>query len=190
MNHINIRGELYPFEEKTYKVSKNMSFKVNLVRFIKEDNNTASAVTQRSCKVIILTLLKSLVIKINDKEENFREFDKKLKIKDYLRRIENFELINNISLDLNNKLYYNFVIESGASMDAPDSTNNSNEILIDDHHINIDKLNELCIITPNKTINNFEDIPIFHRNGPEKNSKSEVIIHFSILIDNVNQSIF
>ena len=58
-----------------------MSFKVKLVRFIKKD------------KIVVLSLLKSLIIKINNKEENYKEFDKKLKLKDYLRYTENIELI-------------------------------------------------------------------------------------------------
>ena len=51
------------------------------------------------------------------------------------------------------------------------------------HHIDINKLNEICIISPNKIITNFEYIPIFHRNGSEKKSETSLICHFSILID-------
>ena len=97
MDKIVINNIEYIFEEKTYNINKDMFFKVNLVRFTKEN------------KIIVLILLKSLVIRINDKEENYNDFSKKLKIKDYLQNIENVKLINNISLDLNNKLYYNFI---------------------------------------------------------------------------------
>ena len=97
MDKIVINNIEYIFEEKTYNINKDMFFKVNLVRFTKEN------------KIIVLILLKSLVIRINDKEENYNDFSKKLKIKDYLQNIENVKLINNISLDLNNKLYHNFI---------------------------------------------------------------------------------
>ena len=98
----------------------------------------------------------------------------------YLQYIENVKLINNISQDINNKLYYNIVIESDRGMPRSDSTNILTE---DNKRINVSKLNETCIIIPNKTIINFEYIPIFHRNGSEKKSETEVIVHFSILID-------
>ena len=111
MNSITIKNIRYNFEEKTYRINNNMSFKINLVRF-EEDS-----------KVIVLTLLKSLVIKFNDKEETFKEFDKKLKIKDYLQNIENVQLINNISLDINNKVYYNFITNSDAVHTASETTN-------------------------------------------------------------------
>ena len=172
MNTITIQGYEYEFEEKTYTINKSMSFRVNLVRYTKDES------------VICLCLLKSLVINLNDKEENFRDFDKKLKVMEYLRYKENIELINNVSRDVNNKLYYNFVVESDPGMPGSDSTNITRNILLDNNHrINIDKLNKTCIITPNTLIENFKYIPIFHRNGPEKTSKSEVIVHFSILID-------
>ena len=168
MDKIVINNIEYNFSEKTYTINKNMSFKVKLVRFIKKD------------KIVVLSLLKSLIIKINNKEENYKEFDKKLKLKDYLRYTENIELINNISLDINNKVYYNFIADSDAGRPASESTNVLTE---DNKRIDVQKLNETCTISPNKTITNFEYIPIFHRNGSEKKSETEVIVHFSILID-------
>ena len=111
MDKIVINNIEYIFEEKTYNINKDMFFKVNLVRFTKEN------------KIIVLILLKSLVIKFNDKEETFKEFDKKLKIKDYLQNIENVQLINNISLDINNKVYYNFITNSDAVHTASETTN-------------------------------------------------------------------
>ena len=102
----------------------------------------------------------------------------------YLKIAENIDLINNVSLDVNNKLYYNFVVESDRRILRSDSTNiNINDLLDDKQMLNINKLNETCIITPNKIITNFKYIPIFHRNGTEKKSETEVIVHFSILID-------
>ena len=126
MNTIAIQGSEYIFEEKTYTINKNMSFKINLVRFEKDN------------KIIVLALLKSLIININDKEENYREFDKKLKLMNYLQHIENVDLINNISKDVNNKSYYNFDVESGPVITGPDSTNISlNDLLKDNNIINI-----------------------------------------------------
>ena len=113
-----------------------------------------------------------------------KEFDKSLKLMNYLRYKENIELINNISKDINNKPYYNFVTESDPLIRGSDSTNITIDDLLDDQNlINTTKLNETCIISPNKTITNFKYIPIFHRNGTEKKSETEVIVHFSILID-------
>ena len=89
----------------------------------------------------------------------------------YLQYIENVKLINNISQDINNKLYYNIVIESDRGMPRSDSTNILTE---DNKRINVSKLNETCIIIPNKTIINFEYIPIFHRNGSEKSLKQKL----------------
>ena len=66
---------------------------------------------------------------------------------------------------------------------ASDSTNISNDLLNDNKTINIDKLNKTCVITPNTLIENFEYIPIFHRNGTMKKTETDVIVHFSILID-------
>ena len=69
---------------------------------------------------------------------NFREFDKKLKLFTYLRSIENVELINNVSEDVNNKLYYNFVVESGLGIPRPDSTSfDINDLLDDKKQLNI-----------------------------------------------------
>ena len=67
MNTIVIQGSEYKFEEKTYGVNKNMSFRLKLARFIKEE------------QVVCLCLLKSLIINIENEIINFREFDKKIK---------------------------------------------------------------------------------------------------------------
>ena len=101
MNRIVIQGSEYNFIEKTYKINNQMSFSVNLARYIKEE------------QVVCLCLLKTLTVNINNKIDTFKTIDKKIKIKDYLHVAENVQLINNISLDLNNKLYYNFVAKSG-----------------------------------------------------------------------------
>ena len=149
-----------------------MSFSVNLARYIKEE------------QVVCLCLLKSLTVNINNKVENFKEIDKKIKVKHYLQTTENVQLINNISLDLNNKLYYNFVAKSGGKYLPSEYINIPEEYLLKDSYlINTTKLNETCIINPNSFIETFDNIPIFHRNGPEKNSKSEIICHFRIVID-------
>ena len=87
MNNITIKNIKYNFEEKTYRINKDMSFKINLIRF-EEDNS-----------IVCLCLLKSLIININNKVVNFnprkrvgtygaKEFDKSLKLKDYIRDIE------------------------------------------------------------------------------------------------------
>ena len=182
MNTITIQGFEYNFAEKTYTVNKNMNFKVKLTRYIKNES------------VVCLCLLKSLVININNKVINFnprkrvgtygaKEFNKNLKLQHYLLYKENIDLINNVSRDVNNRCYYNFVVESDGAIAPSDSTIIPNEILLNDNKLNVAKLYETCIISPNKTITNFEYIPIFHRNGSEKKSETEVIVHFSILID-------
>lgn len=76
------------------------SFSVTLVRYTKEE------------QVVCLCLLKSLIVNINNKIDEFKIIDKKIKIKDYSQTTENVQLINNISLDLNNKIYYNFITNS------------------------------------------------------------------------------
>lgn len=55
MNIITIQGSEYNFGEKTYNINKDMSFKVNLTKFIKEE------------QVACLCLIKSLIININVK---------------------------------------------------------------------------------------------------------------------------
>ena len=131
MNTITIQGSGYNFVEKTYelrsrhrrcyKVNKDMSFTVNLVRFIKEE------------QVVCLCLLKSLIISTDGKEINFnprkrvgtygaKEFDKSLKLMNYLKYKENIELINNISNYVNNRTCYIFIVESGRRIRRPDST--------------------------------------------------------------------
>ena len=94
-NTITIQGTEYNFGEKTYTVNKNMSFKVKLIRYTKNES------------VVCLCLLKSLVININNKVINFnprkrvgtygaKEFNKNLKLQHYLLYKENIDLINNI----------------------------------------------------------------------------------------------
>ena len=149
-----------------------MSFTINLARYTKEE------------QVVCFCLLKSLTVNINNKIDNFKTIDKKIKISHYLHTTENVQLINNISLDLNNKLYYNFVGSSDGKYLPSELVNIREDYLVNNSHlINTTKLNEVCIITPNSFIENFDNIPIFHRNGPEKNSKSEIICHFRIVID-------
>ena len=115
INTITIQGSEYKVEGKTYelrsrhrrcyKINKDMSFRVKLVRYTKNES------------IVCLCLLKSLIMSVDGKEINFnprkrvgtygaKEFDKKLKLFTYLRSIENIELINNISKDINNSLYY------------------------------------------------------------------------------------
>ena len=87
-------------------------------------------------------------------------------------------------MDINNKVYYNFITDSGEGRPSPESINILTE---DNKRIDVQKLNKTCIITPYTFIENFSDIPIFHRNGSKDRSETEVIVHFSILIDMITK---
>ena len=94
------------------------------------------------------------------------------------------DLINNISTDVNNKKYYNNIVESDIARAISDSTTNLTSILLKENKkVDVTKLYETCIIPPNTLMEEFDEVPIFHRNGPEKNPNSIIICHFSILID-------
>lgn len=100
MNSIIIKNVRYNSEEKTYRINNNNSFAITLTKYVEDD------------KIIVLVLLKTLETHFNNIHENYRDFDRKLKLFAYLQHIENINLINNISVDVNNKKYFNLLVDS------------------------------------------------------------------------------
>lgn len=167
MQSISIQDTSYNFVERTFKIHNNDTFKVKMIRYINESN-----------KIISLVLLKSLILNINNEIISYKEFRNNNSIKFYRRYSENIRLINNISKDLNNNSYYNS-INYNSEIDQDDL----DEFLDENNFINQERLDEACIINSNTTYRNFRRIPIFHYNGDKINSRTQIICHFSILID-------
>ena len=95
MESITIRNNSYKFKEETYKLTPQDSFSISCTKFNFEGNFTNE------------TLLKTIKGRINNEEFNYETLNKDLGIKEWLKFKDNVKLINNCSLKINNKCFFN-----------------------------------------------------------------------------------
>lgn len=70
-------------------------------------------------KFVTICLLKTITGDIKNNKFNYKLLDDEIGIKMYLRNQNNVKFINKLSLNFNNKKYYNFIEESGGGYPPP-----------------------------------------------------------------------
>ena len=171
MKSIKILDKVYNFETITYPLGKDNFIKIDECKI--DYNNRIT-----SC-----CLLKTLEGNIEDKQFNFDKLNKEIGLKDYLRMQNNVEFVNDISLKINNKKWFEFEEETHATIVACVSTKLENLLDDDQIHFNLDKLWNTCIVsTENKQVN-FEVMPIFYFNGSTKYKNTPIITTLEIVIN-------
>ena len=184
-NIITIKNKVYKFTTETYYLKEQKNYiNVNCCNFIDKDTN----------KIIIETLLKSVKGELNNIKFNYSTLYKDLKFQKYLESPSNVKFINELSLKLNNKKYFNYEEDEVDSQRSNylyniDESNN-NEIQTfhnnrkeENRHINVTELTKTCIISCYTKVENFKEIPIYHYYGNKNNSTTPIICEFSLLIN-------
>ena len=170
MESIKILEEVHKFETITYPLGKNNYFTIDKTNFI--FNN----------EVNTLCLLKRLEGNINNEYFNFETLIKETILKDYLKEQNNVNFINECSLRINKKKYFNFNTESQRPFGLCDSTS-IDELLDNDKHIIPNKLWETCIIPIDNKVENFVIVPIYFYNGSMKYKNTPIITTLEIITD-------
>ena len=170
MESIKILEEVHKFETITYPLGKNNYFTIDKTNFI--FNN----------EVNTLCLLKRLEGNINNEYFNFETLIKETILKDYLKEQNNVNFINECSLRINKKKYFNFNTESQRPNGLCDSTS-IDELLDNDKHIIPNKLWETCIIPIDNKVENFVIVPIYFYNGSMKYKNTPIITTLEIITD-------
>ena len=170
MKAIKILDEVYRFETITYPLDEHNYFSIDRISFVFDN------------KVNTSCLLKTLTGYINDKSFNFESLIRETILKDYLKDQDTINFINECSLKINKKKYFNFNSESQALISACDSPN-INELLDDQKQIIPSKLWETCIIPIDNKVENFDIIPIYFYNGSMKYKNTPIITILEIVID-------
>ena len=171
LEYINIKGIKYKFEKLHYDLNDKDYFEIIGTRF--KNNN----------ELTTLCLLKTLSGYINSKNFTYQDLNKLLKLKFYIRIQGNVNFINECSLKINNKKYYNFNEEL---LDTIVSTNisNINEIFNEEnYYFDVDQLQERCIIPQYQKLDNFELIPIYHYYGKKNDNYMQIISIFEVVIN-------
>ena len=170
MKSIKILDNVHKFETIIYPLDKNNYFSVDRSNFVFNDELNSSC------------LLKTLKGSINNEYFNFDLLNKDLSLKDYLEDQNNVNFINECSLRINKKKYFNFNVESHGAI-APCDIISINEILNDQQHIIPSKLWETCIIPIDNKVENFDVVPIYFYNGSMKYKNTPIITVLEIIID-------
>ena len=100
LNSIKILNKEHKFTNKTFTIDINNYFSLDISRF--QFNN----------KLNISCLIKTLVGHINNTDFTYKTLLKDLKLDSFLTIIDNVNFINECSLNINNKKYYDFVYEN------------------------------------------------------------------------------
>ena len=133
-------------------------------------------------KFITLGLLKTIIGVIQNKKFTYEDLNKELRLDLYLHDQEIIKFINEHSLRINNKNWFNCYIEDSHPIGCESSTINHDLINETDGKIKTEELLKTCIIHPYTMINNYKFIPIYHCHG-SKHFSTQIICIFEIITD-------
>ena len=135
----------------------------------------------REDKISVICDIKSLKGSISDIKFNFESLDKEMRIRDYIRDQKHIEFINKLSLNYNNKNWFNIEDKSIARILAIDL---SSEDSINDEkgYYKINNLEETRILN-NKISENFTEIPIYWYDRNVHQKYRTTIVTLEIITD-------
>ena len=172
MDSIKILGEVYKFDPITYHLGKDNFIKINECKI--EYNNRIT-----SC-----CLLKTIEGNIENNHFNYEKLNKEIKMYDYLKIQNNVKFVNDISLKINNKKWFEFDEDGHRTIVRCPSIKLKDDLLDNDQiHFNLDKLWEICIISTENKQENFEVIPIFYFNGSMRYKNTPIITTLEVIIN-------
>ena len=172
MDSIKILGEVYKFDPITYHLGKDNFIKINECKI--EYNNRIT-----SC-----CLLKTIEGNIENNYFNYEKLNKEIKMYDYLKIQNNVKFVNDISLKINNKKWFEFDEDGHRTIVRCPSIKLKDDLLDNDQiHFNLDKLWEICIISTENKQENFEVIPIFYFNGSMRYKNTPIITTLEVIIN-------
>ena len=146
--NISILDKHYKFETLPFKLDEsNNYFEVYGTRIIREN------------KLSVVCDIKSLRGNISDIKFNFESLDKELTLRHYIQYQNQVEFINKLSLNYNNKNWFN-IEENSLGVITPRELIIGDMMSVKNGLIKINNLEETCILN-NKITENFSEIPIY-----------------------------
>ena len=171
LESISIKGISYKFEKLHYDLTAVDFFEINGCKF--ENNN----------ELTTICLLKTLYGFIDNKKFTYETLLKDLKLNEFLRFQDNVNFINECSLRINNKKYFNFVYQKSESIDSdfyPKFEDIFNEEI---YKFDVDELLKTCIIEFYCKHDNYDIIPIYQFCG--SNNYTTQIISVLEIVTNI-----
>ena len=133
-------------------------------------------------KFITLGLLKTITGVIQNESFTYESLNKDLKLYNYLTVQNNIFLINEISLKINKKKWFD-INEKKSPEISGDFSINSSDLINEENGLFIpDKLLKTCIIKPYTNYENYNLIPIFHFHGSNSYVTQNICI-LEIVVD-------
>ena len=168
--NISVLGEHHKFDIIPFKLDKQGNyFEVYGTR------------VTRGKKLSVICDLKSLRGNINNIKFNFESLDKELFLRNYLRKQNHIEFINKLSLNYNNKNWFNIDKNSFGRIRPKEFSSNEN-LISEKSEFDIVYLEETCILS-NKITENFTEIPIYwyDKNVHQKYRTTIVVLKSTII---------
>ena len=135
----------------------------------------------RNNKLSVICNLKSLKGSISNIKFNFESLDKDMRLRKYIEKQNQVEFVNKLSINYNNKNWFNIEENSFAPIGAKEfETDNS--IIDKDGHVKIEILEETCILN-NKITENFSEIPIYWYDKNVNQKYRTTIVVLEIITD-------
>ena len=135
----------------------------------------------RDKKLSVICDIKSSRGNIGDIKFNFESLDKELLLRYYLRKQNHVEFINKLSLNYNNKKWFN-IDENSFGRILPKEFSSNENSSNDKKEFDIGYLEETCILS-NKITENFTEIPIYwyDKNVHQKYRTTIVVLKSTII---------
>ena len=171
-------------ELSSIRISDN-SFKLSKLHYPINDKDWFEFIGVRfeyNKKFITLGLLKTISGVISNETFTYESLNKDLKLYDYLRFQEAIKFVNELSLKINKKKWFNINVEKSPMIIGDFSLNFDNVIDQNTSLIILDELLKTCIIKPYTNYENYEVIPIFHYHGSNSYVTQNICI-LEIIID-------
>ena len=163
----------------------NKSHKFNIIPFKLDEHRNYFEVYGtriiRENKLSVVCDLKSLRGNINNIKFNFESLDKELLLRYYLRKQNHIEFINKLSLNYNNKNWFNINKNSLGRILPREFSSNENSSN-DKKEFDIGYLEETCILS-NKISENFTEIPVYWYDKNVNQKYRTTIVTLEIITD-------
>ena len=133
-------------------------------------------------ELVTLGLLKTITGVISNEAFTYETLNKDLKLRDYLKYQDVVFLVNELSLKINKKKWFDINVEKSEAIASDFSTNSNNIINEENGRFILDELLKTCIIKPYTNYENYQVVPIFHYHGSNSYVTQNICI-LEIIID-------
>ena len=133
-------------------------------------------------ELVTIGLLKTIRGVVQNKTFTYETLNKDLKLRDYLKYQDVVFLVNELSLKINKKKWFDINVEKSEAIARDFSINSNNIINEENGRFILDELLKTCIIKPYTNYENYQVVPIFHYHGSNSYVTQNICI-LEIIVD-------